>query len=111
METFCTFEFQGPMPCECFSCTFIYIRSRDSSVGIATGYGPGRVKNFLFSKSSRPAVGSTQSPNQLVPGALSSGVKRPGREVDHSPQTRAEVKRMWICTFHSPIRLHGVVLN
>jgi hypothetical protein len=24
------------------------------------------------------------------------GVKRPGREVDHSPPTSAEVKKMWI---------------
>jgi hypothetical protein len=44
---------------------------RDSAVGIATGYGlgekglissPGRVKNFLFSTSSIPALGSTQPP-------------------------------------------------
>jgi hypothetical protein len=40
---------------------------------------PGRVKNFLFSKSSRPNLGSTQPPIQWVPGALSPGVKRPGR--------------------------------
>jgi hypothetical protein len=51
---------------------------------------PGRAKNFLFSKSSRPAPGSTQ-PIQWVPG-----VKRPGREADHSPPTSAEVKKMWI---------------
>jgi hypothetical protein len=57
--------------------------SRDSSVGIATGYGlddqggesssPGRVKNFQFSISSRPALGSTQPPIKWVPGALSRG--------------------------------------
>jgi hypothetical protein len=37
-------------------------------------------------------------------GALSSGVKRPGREVDRSPPTSAEVKRMWIYTStpHTP---------
>jgi hypothetical protein len=34
---------------------------------------PGRVKNFLFSTSSRPALGSTQLPIQWVPGALSPG--------------------------------------
>jgi hypothetical protein len=71
---------------------------------------PGRVKNFLFSKSSRPALRSTQPPIIWVPGALSPGVKRPGRVVDHSPQTSAEVKKMWIYTSTS-IRLHGVVLN
>jgi hypothetical protein len=59
------------------------VRSRDSSVGIATGYGlddqggespsPGRVNNFHFSISSRPALGSTQPPIKWVPGALSRG--------------------------------------
>jgi len=33
-----------------------------------------------------------QHPIQRVPGALSLGVKRPGREADHSPQSSAEVK-------------------
>jgi hypothetical protein len=30
----------------------------------------------------------------MVPGALSRGVKRPGRETDHSPPSSAEVKRL-----------------
>jgi hypothetical protein len=38
----------------------------------------------IFSTSSRPALGSTQPPIQWVPGALFPGVKRPGREADHS---------------------------
>jgi hypothetical protein len=29
---------------------------------------------------------------QWVPGALSLGVKRPGREADHSPPSSAQVK-------------------
>jgi hypothetical protein len=57
---------------------------------------PGRVKNFLFSKSPRPALGSTQPPIQRIPGALSPGAKLPGREADHSPPASAEVKKMWI---------------
>jgi hypothetical protein len=60
---------------------------------------PGRVKNFHFSTSSRPALRSTQPPIQWVPGALSTGVKRSGREADHSPPTSAEVKNTWIYTF------------
>jgi hypothetical protein len=72
---------------------------------------PGRVKNFLSSTSSRPALGPTQPHIQLVPGALSPGVKRPGREADHSPPTSAEVKNTWIYISTLPIRLHGVVLN
>jgi hypothetical protein len=43
-----------------------------------------------------PALGPTQPPIQWVPGALSPGVKRQGREADHSPPTSAEVKEMWI---------------
>jgi hypothetical protein len=30
------------------------------------------------------------------------GVKRPGREADHSPPARAEVKKMWLYTSISP---------
>jgi hypothetical protein len=43
-------------------------------------------------------------------GGSFPGVKRTGREVDHSPPTSVEVKKMWIYT-STPIRLHGVVLN
>jgi hypothetical protein len=39
----------------------------------------GKVKNFLFSTSSRPALGPTQPPFQRVLGAPSPGVKRLGR--------------------------------
>jgi hypothetical protein len=61
---------------------------------------PGRVKNFLSSKSPRPALGFTKPPIQWVPGALSSGIKGPGREADHSPPASDEVKKMriYICT-------------
>jgi hypothetical protein len=54
------------------------------------------VNNFLLSTSSRPALGSTQTPIQRVPGAISPGVKRPGREGDHSPPTSAEAKKIWM---------------
>jgi hypothetical protein len=62
-------------------------RSRDSSVSIATGYGlddrgggsssTRRVKNFHFSISSRPALGSTQpilnGYGGLLPGGKAAG--------------------------------------
>ena len=59
----------------------------DSSVGIATCYGldgPGIECRWGrdFPHPSRPALGPTQPPVQLVPG-LYRGVKRPGRGVDH----------------------------
>jgi hypothetical protein len=44
-------------------------------------------------------------------GGSSPGVKRPGREADHSPPASAEVQKMWICTSIPPIRLEGLVLN
>jgi hypothetical protein len=82
----------------------VWVRSRDSSVGIVTGYGMvdqgdgssslSKVKHFHFSISSRPTLGSTQPPIKWVPG-----VKRQGREADHSSPTSAEVKKMWIYTF------------
>jgi hypothetical protein len=43
-------------------------------------------------------------------GALSPGVKRPGREPDYSPPSSAEVKNLRTYT-STPIRLHGVLLN
>jgi hypothetical protein len=63
---------------------------------------PCRVKNFLFSTSSRPALGPTQPRIQWVPGALSPRVKKPGREADHWPPTSAEVKKTWIYTSTPP---------
>jgi hypothetical protein len=63
---------------------------------------PRKVKNFLFSTSSRPTVGPTQPHIQWVPGPLSPGVKRQGREADHSPPTSAEVKKMRIYTSTPP---------
>jgi len=47
---------------------------------------------FLFTTMSRTALGPTQPPIQRVLGALSLGVKRPGREADHSPPSSTEVK-------------------
>jgi hypothetical protein len=44
-------------------------------------------------------------------GALSLGVKRPGREADHSPPSNAEVKNAWSYTSTPPIGLHGVMLS
>jgi hypothetical protein len=53
---------------------------------------------FLFTIASRTALGPTQHPIQGVPRALSLGVKRPGREADHSPPSSAEVKNTWSYT-------------
>jgi hypothetical protein len=47
---------------------------------------------FLLTTASRPALGPTQPPIQWVPGAVSLGVKKPGREVNHSHPSGTEVK-------------------
>jgi hypothetical protein len=51
-----------------------------------------RQEIFVYTKASRPGLGPIQTPIQWVPGALSSWVKRPGRETDHSPPSSAEVR-------------------
>jgi hypothetical protein len=96
-------------------------KSRDNSDDIALGYGlddrgsrvqfPAGAGDFLFITASRTALGPTQPPIQWVPRALSLGVKRPGREIDHSPPSSAEVKECVELYFHCPIRLHGMVFN
>jgi hypothetical protein len=83
-----------------FAC-LSFCESRHSSVGIVTDYGledwmigvriPAGAENFLFDTVSRPALGPTQPPIQWVQVALFLGIKRPGREADHSPPSSAEV--------------------
>jgi hypothetical protein len=78
--------------------------------GTALGYGLGDrgfesrqgLGIFLFTTSSRRALGPTQPPFQWVLGALSLGVKqRPRREADHSPSSSAEVKECVELYLHS----------
>jgi hypothetical protein len=57
---------------------------------------------FLFTTVSRTALGPTQPPIQWVPGALSLGVKWPGREADHSPPSSAKVRECVEIYLHSP---------
>jgi hypothetical protein len=48
------------------------------------------------------ALGPTQPPIQWVRGAPSLGVKRPGREADHSLPSSSEVKECVELYHHSP---------
>jgi hypothetical protein len=57
------------------------------------GFDSWKFTIFVFSIGSRPTLGPTQSPTQWVPGAHSSGVKRQGREPDHSLPSSAKVKK------------------
>jgi hypothetical protein len=82
----------------------------------------GNRDSFLFATASRPTLELTVSYLTGL-GDLSAGVMRSGREVNHSPLCRAEVKNAWSCNYTSPhvitacclikhrIRLHGEVLR
>jgi hypothetical protein len=90
--------------------------SRDRSVGTEKGYGleglnsiPSRVK--FFSSSQRPdRLRPTQPPIKWVPGTTFQGLKRPGREADHSPPSSVEAKNGGAIP-PLPICFHGIMLN
>jgi hypothetical protein len=94
----------------------LLFRSRNSAVGIndwlrdgrlrGRCLSPGRVKNFLFSKSTRPALRSRQPSTQWV-----SGAKWPVRQADHSLLASAEIKKIWIYTSTPPYVFNDVALN
>jgi hypothetical protein len=63
---------------------------------------PAGAGSFLFNTASRTAPEPTQPPIQWAPGALFVGVKRPGREANHSPPFSAEVKECVEIYLHSP---------
>jgi hypothetical protein len=68
---------------------------------------PGGGTNFHFSMLSKPALEPTQPPFQWVQGAVSTGVKRPGREAVHSLLTSAKVKKKpWVYTSTPPYVLN-----
>jgi hypothetical protein len=78
-----------------FQFSFLYSRSRDSSIGIATGWTAGvrfSVGARDFSLQCPDRQKSTQPPIQWVSGSPSTEVKRPGRKADHSTPSSAEVK-------------------
>jgi len=66
-------------------------------------------ENFIFSKPSTRALGTIQPSNSIGTAALSSQVKRSGRETDHSPLSSAEVKNGWCYTSIPPECLHDML--
>jgi hypothetical protein len=66
---------------------------------------------FLFTTASRQALGPIQPPIRWVPGALSLGLKRLGREGDHSLLSSAVANNAWSYTSSPSARLHDMVLS
>jgi hypothetical protein len=85
--------------------TYIDEKSRDSSVGIALGYGlknrssrvqfPVGAGNFTLHQRVQKSSGAHPASYSMGTGVPSLGAKRPGREADHSPPSSAEVKNAW----------------
>jgi hypothetical protein len=99
---------------------YYYYCSRDSSVGTALSYGlddrgsrvrfPAGAGNFSLHHRVQNGSGAHPTAYTMVTRGFYLGVKRPGREVDHTPPSSAEVECVELY-LHCPIRLHGVVLS
>lgn len=68
----------------------------------------GRSKRFVGSPAFRPVLEPNQPLIQWIPKDLSPGLKRPGRESDHSIQSNAKIKKAWRNTYSCPTCLKGV---
>jgi hypothetical protein len=92
-------------------CGLAYFRLRDSVIGIVTRLRSGRSRvrisarprEFLFFRSSRPALKPNQLPIHWVAGFFpgGGGVKWPRRDVEHSPPCSADIKRVELY-FYTP---------
>ena len=84
----------------------------DSSFGIATRYGlddPAIESRWgaRFSASVQTGSGAHQASHTMGTG-LFSGVKRPGRGVDHPPQLAPRLKKELNYTSTPPLDIHGL---
>jgi hypothetical protein len=78
----------------------------------ATGWSsvPGRDTTLFTPQRSDRLSGPNESASQLVPEALSAGIKRPGSEDDHSAPPKGQVKTGGQCLLNS-MRLNDVLHN
>jgi hypothetical protein len=69
---------------------------------------PAGERGFYLLQNIQTGSGAYTAFCSAVTGSFSPGVKRPRREVNHSPPYSVQVKNEWSYTFDLPIRLHGV---
>jgi hypothetical protein len=85
---------------------------RDSSVGIAAGYGldvPGIESRWgRFFEHVQTGPGAHPASCTMGTGSF-PGVKRPGRGGDHPPPSSAEVTNEWSYTSTPPLGLRGLL--
>jgi hypothetical protein len=97
--------------CWCYPIQF-YCKSRNSSVGIALGYGldslgsrvrlPVGAGNFSPHHSVHNGYGAHPASYSMGTRGCFPGVKRPGREAGHSPPSSAKDKEWVELYLHSP---------
>jgi hypothetical protein len=95
------------------------MKSRDSSVGIALGYGlddqgsrvrfPSGAGNFFLLHRVQNGSGAHPASYPVDTRDSFPGVKRPGVKLTHP--SSGEVKNAWSYTSVPSVRLHGVMLS
>ena len=71
------------------------------------GLNPNRDKTFLSNPICTDWLWSPPNlPIEWMPGAICTGIKRPGREADYSPASTADVKNVWRYMSSPAIWLH-----
>jgi hypothetical protein len=75
----------------------VSIKSRLDGRGTLVRLSTGS-KRYCSSSVSTPFLEPTQLRIRLVSGAVSSGIKRLGREADHAPPSSAEIRNDWSYT-------------
>jgi hypothetical protein len=98
-----------------------FLKSRDSSVGIALGCGldyrgstvrfPAGTGNFSLHRRVQNGSGAHPASYPTLTRGSFPGGRAAGHEADHSPPSSAKVKNAWSYTSAPPIRLHGAVLS
>jgi hypothetical protein len=66
---------------------------------------------FVFTITSRPALGPTQSASQCLPGNITPEINLPVYAADYSHPSSTKVKNAWSYTSTPPVSRHGVVLR